>query len=222
MSVIRPIYTDGNQDVTVKATGGQLGGLLEIRNSTLPALIGDQSQPGSLNQMAKAYADRVNNILKAGVIAAGPPQVAGKAILTYDTSLLGATAGTLTISAGFGPNDLAAIQTTPTVVNNGVPNQLANLQNSNDPADQIAGSTFSGFYAKIATDIGNQTAAAKDLQSSQTDLLNQAENLRAEVSGVDLNEQAAKLLEYQKAYEASSKIISVVNDMTSALMDLIH
>ena len=219
------IETSDNQDVTAKATGGQLGGLIEIRNSTLPGLIGDQSQPGSLNTLAKSFADRVNSILKAGVVTAGPPSIPGKTIFTYDTSLLGAVAGTLTVDASVAPSDLGAIQTSPITVANGIPNQLAGLQtatNSNDPTDAISGTSVSNYYSQIATNVGNQASAANDLQSSQTDLLTQAENLRSQVSGVDLNSQAAQLLQYQQAYEAASKIISVVNQMTSDLMNLIQ
>ncbi len=219
------IETSDNQDVTPKATGGQLGGLLDIRNNTLPALIGDQSQPGSLNTLAKAFADRVNNILKTGVVSAGPPAIPGKTLFTYDTSLLGAVAGTLTVDASVAPSDLGAIQTSPTTVANGIPNQLASIQsdaNNNDPTDPISGTSVSDYYKQIATNVGNQASTANDLQSSQTDLLTQAKNLRSQISGVDLNSQAAQLLQYQQAYEAASKIISVVNQMTSDLMNLIQ
>ena len=74
----------------------------------------------------------------------------------------------------------------------------------------------------MAAAVGNQASAANTLQSSQTDLLTQAKNLRSQVSGVDLNAQAAQLLQFQQAYEASSKIITVVNQMTGDLMNLIQ
>lgn len=216
------IQTDNGTNVTAQATGGALGGLLEVRNNTLPTVIGDQTQPGTLNQLAKSFADRINNILASGAVSAGPPPIPGKTIFTYDTSMLGAVAGTLTVDATVAPSDLGAIQTGTTIVANGTANQLAGLQTSSNPADQINGQTFSGFYSGIATDLGNQSSAATQTQSTQTDLLNQAENLRSQVSGVDLNAQAAQLLQFQKAYEASSKIISVVNEMTSDLMNLIQ
>ena len=216
------IGTDNGTNVTGQATGGTLGGLLDVRNTTLPSVVGDQTQPGSLNQLAKSFADRVNNILASGAITAGPPPIPGKTIFTYDTSLLGAVAGTLTVDATVAPSDLGAIQVGTTTVSNGTANQLAGLQSSSNPADQISGQTFSGFYSGIATDLGNQSSVATQTQSTQTDLLNQAENLRSQISGVDLNAQAAQLLQFQKAYEASSKIISVVSEMTSDLMKLIQ
>ncbi len=219
------IETPDGQDVTTKATSGQLGGLLDVRNNTLPGLLGDQTQPGTLNTMAKSFADRVNNILSAGVVAAGPPPIPGKTLFTYDTSMLGAVAGTLTVDATVAPSDLGAIQTSPTTVANGIPNQLAQVNkatNAGDPTDPISGTSISDYYSQMATNVGNQASAANNLQSSQTDLLTQAKNLRSQVSGVDLNAQAAQLLQFQQAYEASSKIITVVNQMTSDLMNLIQ
>ena len=58
----------GNQDITSMAANGtgQLGALVQFRNTTLPSVIGDNKQPGSLNQLAKALADRFNALLTSG------------------------------------------------------------------------------------------------------------------------------------------------------------
>ena len=58
---------------------------LQLRNQVVPSLIGDSYQTGDLNQMAKQFADRVNQLLTAGNITAGPPAVPGVPIFTYDT-----------------------------------------------------------------------------------------------------------------------------------------
>ena len=56
---VRIQASDGS-DITVRTTGAQLGALLHLRNQILPTYIGDASQPGDLNVMAKQLADRVN------------------------------------------------------------------------------------------------------------------------------------------------------------------
>ena len=76
------IVTSHGQDVTSLASGGQLGGLLQVRNNTLPSLIGDETQQGSVNQLAQGIADRVNSILTSGQVSAGPPAVSGSAMLS--------------------------------------------------------------------------------------------------------------------------------------------
>src|SRR5947209_1952062 len=80
------ITTPTGQDVTSLASDGQLGGLLKVRNSTLPSLVGDESQQGTINQLAQGLADRVNSILTAGQASAGPPAVAGSPLFSYDAA----------------------------------------------------------------------------------------------------------------------------------------
>ncbi len=89
------IETARGQDVTSLSSGGQLGGLLQVRNSTLPSLLGDENQQGSINQLAQGLADRVNSILTAGQVSAGPPAVAGSPMFSYDANNPSAIASTI-------------------------------------------------------------------------------------------------------------------------------
>ncbi|MFL6414944.1 MAG: flagellar hook-associated protein FlgK [Bryobacteraceae bacterium] len=216
------IETSRGQDVTSLSGGGQLGGLLQVRNSTLPALIGDENQQGSLNQLAQSLADRVNSILTAGQVSAGPPAVSGTPLFSYDTSKPSAVASTLSLDPNITASTLAAIQPGPPVVGNGAAAQLAALQDPSSSADKINGLSYTSFYSQIASDLGTQASGASEAQSTQTDLLNQADGMRTQISGVSLDEQAAQLLQYQQAYQASSKLISVVNDMMQTLMDMVR
>jgi flagellar hook-associated protein 1 FlgK len=216
------IETGRGQDVTELASGGQLGGLLQVRNSTLPSLIGDENQQGSINQLAQGLADRVNSILTAGQVSAGPPAVSGSPLFSYDASNPTAIASSLRVDSNITASGLAAIQPGSPAIANGTAARLAGLHDPSSSADMINGMSYTDFYSKIATDVGTQASDASDAQSMQTDLLNQADALRTQVSGVSLDEQAAQLLQYQQAYEASSKMITVVNDMMQTLMDMVR
>jgi flagellar hook-associated protein FlgK len=44
--------------------------------------------------------------------------------------------------------------------------------------------------------------------------------LRSQASSVSLDEEAAKLEQYQRSYDAISKLISVIDNVTSTLMGL--
>lgn len=216
------IETARGQDVTDLASGGQLGGLLQVRNSTLPSLIGDENQQGSINQLAQGFADRVNSILTAGQVSAGPPAIWGSPLFSYDASHPTAIASSLSLDPNITASGLAAIQPGPPAVSNGTAAQLAGLQAPSSSADMINGLSYTDFYSKIATDVGTKASDASEAQSTQTDLLNQADSLRTQLSGVSLDDQAAQLLQYQQAYEASSKMITVVNDMMQTLMDMVR
>ena len=208
------IVNSSGQDVTLPAgAGGQLGGLLQVRNQTLPALIGGPNQQGSLNQLAQNLADRVNTLLESGTTDAGTP---GKALFTYNAN---GVAASLAVDPTVQPSDLAAASSTSA---NGVASQLAGLQNPTDPADTINGVNYTDFYSIMASNLGTQASDASQAQSSQTDLLSQAESLRSQISGVSLDEQATQLLQYQQAYAAASKLVSVIDQMTSDLINAIQ
>ena len=208
-------------DFTLAASqGGQLAGLLQLRNSTIPEMLGDQMQQGSLNTLAQAFADRVNTILSSGQAAAGPPPIPGKPVFTYTPGSPTAVAASLAVDPTLQGTDLAAIA--PGGAANGIANQLAGLSNSSNPADQVNGATYTGFYSKIAADLGSQASAASAKKSSQTDQVTQAENLRSDISGISLNEQAALLMQYQQAYQASTQLVQVINGLTSDLMNMMQ
>ena len=217
------IINSSSQDVTLAAgAGGQLGGLLQVRNGALPALIGGPTQQGSLNQLAQGIADRVNGLLASGKTSAG---VSGIPLFTYTPGTPTGVAGSLAVNPAMGSSDLAAIQPASSsvpAVANGIATELAGLQNPTNSADMINGVSYTDFYSIMASSLGTQASNASQTKDSQTDLLSQAENLRSQVSGVSLDEQATKLLQFQQAYGASSKLLSVINQMTDDLMNIIR
>jgi flagellar hook-associated protein 1 len=128
------------------------------------------------------------------------------------------------ILAGTANTPLGLTQTTPTYKNgaNSVALNLADLADSTNSADQINGQTYTAFFGSIAGNIGSQLSTAQTGQSLQTDLLSQAKALRQQVSGVDLNEEATKVLEFQRSYQAASKMMSVVDEMMQTVINLIQ
>ncbi len=211
------IVTDSGRDVTSNAMGGQLGGLLQVRNTTLPSIIGNGSQEGSLNQLAQTFADRVNTFLTSGTTTSG---AAGVPLFQYGASPT-SVANTLSISPTITGSGLAPVDPGPPTVANGIATALAGLSGSQNPADTVNGQSYTDFYASIATAIGSQESNASTMQTTQTGLLAQAQNLRAQVSGVSLNDQAANLLQFQQGYEASAQMINVINQTTQYLMQTI-
>jgi flagellar hook-associated protein 1 FlgK len=116
------------------------------------------------------------------------------------------------------PANLAAVDPGPPTVSNGIATKLANLSNGSSTADTVNGMSYTDYYSSVASDIGAQQSSASTAQQTQTQLVTQAQNMRAQISGVSLNDQAADLLQFQQAYEASSRMISVINDTTQFLL----
>ncbi len=78
------------------------------------------------------------------------------------------------------------------------------------------------FLASIYADLGRATATAQLDHDAALYTLEDLTALRDSVSGVDLDEEATKLIGWQAAYEASSRVISTANAILGELMDLVR
>ena len=105
---------------------------------------------------------------------------------------------------------------------NGTASALAGLTNSHNGADQINGLNYTDFYSNIASQIGQQAASASSTSAAQTQILTQAQSLRAQVSGVSLNDQAASLMQFQQGYQAAAQMITVINNITQSLLTMMQ
>lgn len=96
--------------------------------------------------------------------------------------------------------------------------KLGNLQTQNTMLG--ANATYQDNYAAFVNDVGNKTASAEISSVAQTSLLKQAVAAREAVSGVNKNEEAAKLIEYQQAYQASAKVIEIASNLFDTLLSI--
>jgi flagellar hook-associated protein 1 FlgK len=83
------------------------------------------------------------------------------------------------------------------------------------------GSSLSDGYASIISQIGVRTQSASYTAEVSAGLAATLETDRAGVSGVNLDEEAAKLLQYQQAYQASAKVIQVAQGIFDTLMQAV-
>ncbi|MBU6487328.1 MAG: flagellar hook-associated protein FlgK [Burkholderiales bacterium] len=81
-------------------------------------------------------------------------------------------------------------------------------------------STLTAAYASYVNNIGNAASQLKAANTSQTALVAQITSAQQAVSGVNLNEEAANLLQYQQAYQANSKVIQTAESMFQTLMGI--
>lgn len=100
---------------------------------------------------------------------------------------------------------------------NGNASIMSNLFNQS----VIAGSRPADFYQSIVSDVGVTASSALTSAKAQNTLVEQLENRRQEISGVNLDEEAANLIKFQKSYEAAAKMITVADDLLTTLMDMV-
>ena len=190
-------------DITAGLTGGQLGGVLQARGQQVPAY------QSSLDKLAYAIGTAVNTQNAAGL---NQNDVAGSVIFTLPASATGAAAA-ISVATN-DPAQIAAASSAEGTAGNSNAQALADLANS----AIVGGATVDGFYSGLLGQIGSDTAAATADSTAQQAALTQMTTQRDALSGVSLDEEAANLTKYQRAYEAAAKVFTIVNSvMTSAL-----
>ncbi len=81
-----------------------------------------------------------------------------------------------------------------------------------------SGVTFNEAYASLVADVGNRVQGARELANVSAAMHDEASARQASASGVNLDEEAADLLRFQQAYQASAKIIQASQTLFDALL----
>lgn len=82
--------------------------------------------------------------------------------------------------------------------------------------------TLQGGYASMVNQVGNKTREVQVGGKAQQALVEQAQQARDSVSGVNLDEEAANLLRFQQAYQASARLISVSGKLFDDLLQVMQ
>ncbi|CAB3714275.1 flagellar hook-associated protein FlgK [Paraburkholderia rhynchosiae] len=80
--------------------------------------------------------------------------------------------------------------------------------------------TLTGAYANYVNEIGNQTNQIQTSSTAQASLVTQITTAQQSVSGVNINEEAANLLQYQQLYQANSKVIQTAQTLFQTLLGI--
>lgn len=186
------------------AIGGQMGGLGEFEQNTLKPL------QQSIADLATSLTTKINAQLALGQTMTG---TAGGPLLVYAN-------GKLNITDGFNAKDLALSLT-------GAAGDSGNLQKLIDIKNQPINVSWVGSV--LISDADTQLVGKLGIYSQQNQsLLKTANTVRSQAiddwkatSGVNKDEEAMNLVEFQNMYQANMKVISVANtlfDATLAMM----
>lgn len=93
---------------------------------------------------------------------------------------------------------------------------LAGLETQN----LLSGQTLGNTYANLVTAIGNRGQEAKVAAQASQAVLTRAQTTQQSVSGVNLDEEAANLVSYQQAYQASAEVIASAQTMFQTLISI--
>lgn len=82
-------------------------------------------------------------------------------------------------------------------------------------------SNFNSYYSSIVGEIGANSQYVNNSFTAQKFSLEQLENMRESVSGVSLDEEMANLMKFQRAFEASARLIGISDELLQTLLELV-
>ncbi|MDU7588086.1 MAG: flagellar basal body rod C-terminal domain-containing protein, partial [Acidovorax sp.] len=88
-------------------------------------------------------------------------------------------------------------------------------------AVMFEGATLQDGWANSIANIGTRTQSAQYAANMSTAIANNLEADRVAVSGVNLDEEAAKLIQYQQAYQASAKMLQIAQGIFDNLLQAV-
>lgn len=195
--------------VTQQLTGGKIGGTLEVRDKVVTDLLGD------VDKMAYSFAANMNEVHRSGFNAYNETE---QNFFELPSQLRHASANlkvTSEIMDDVGRIATGAAQGSPGDAR--VANQMARLQQSKVMNGEH---TFDEYYNSVVGKVGIQARRSETASTTQRDIIKQMNNLRESVSGVSLDEEATKLIEYQKSFDASARLIRTADEMFDTVLNL--
>jgi flagellar hook-associated protein 1 FlgK len=218
-SSLSNLTLDG-QNITASVTTGQIGALLQLRDTTLPNVTAE------LNQFT-------NNLFNLAQNANLNTANSGTNVTNDANHLFG------NVNIATGPDNAATIQINPALAANA--GLLYNGTSGVDPtisssittaltsstAFAAAGNFASGSNTTLsnygAQIIGQAATAATNATQSntyQSQLQSQMQTRLQSETGVNLDQELANLTVYQNAYGASARVISTIQTMYDALLNI--
>ena len=81
--------------------------------------------------------------------------------------------------------------------------------------------TFEDYYEAIIGELGIEASRTNSLYVTQKDIVVRVENQREDLSGVNLDEEMTKMMQFQKSYQAAAKFVTTADSMLDTLMNMV-
>jgi flagellar hook-associated protein 1 FlgK len=209
------VMTDPSGVAAAAALSGSVGSS-NLGSATIGSVkVNDASNPALLDNATVSFAtpgnyqvtDGSGAVLASGAYTAGQPISANGWSLTLDGAPAAGDSFKVAANSN-GLNDNSNALTLAGMANTGV------LDGSN--------TSVLASYAQLTTTIGTVGNQAAINLTTQTSLNNQTVSAQQSVAGVNMDEEAANLVKFQQAYQASAQIISASQNIFSSLLSAIQ
>ncbi|MGQ0710135.1 MAG: flagellar hook-associated protein FlgK [Rhodoferax sp.] len=230
LAVASPVVTKlgssntGSLQLTSLKVNGQPSGLSLPPSPTAPATTGAGVQLTFVAGPPQGYTVSGTTAVPESYAAdpSNPPYVPGTTVVTF-------TPGEAISIDGWQLTLTGAAKTGDTVtVGNALDSQYGTYYQRNagnasammDLRDKAMfdGSALTDGYAGLMAQIGIRTQSAEYAATVSSTIATNLERDRTSVSGVNLDEEAAKLIQFQQAYQASAKMVQIAQSIFNDLL----
>jgi flagellar hook-associated protein 1 FlgK len=199
--------------ITDAVSGGRLGGNLLERNTTL------NERMASLDELAFGIIEEVNNLHSAGY------NLDGATGINFFEPLASQDAAArnfrLDAAIDLSLNNIAAAQEDPAI--SGVGDNRNALALADLASTRVMNSnsqSFLEFYQEMVGTIGTTAGSVQRDFETQANLLTQLDIQRESVSGVNMDEEGANIIRFQRAFQASSRLIMVADELMQSILEI--
>lgn len=101
-------------------------------------------------------------------------------------------------------------------------NRNALLMSNLQLEDTLEGGSYQDIYGRLIERVGTETSVATVSRQAAESVLTSTQESKASLSGVNLDEEAAKLVQFQQAYQASAQLISTSQTLFDTLLNSVR
>lgn len=184
-----------NSTSELKSPGGQLGGLVSLRDDVIQADI------DSLNNITKSIVERVNAEHSKGVGVNG--RSGGFFAENSDASTISVQSDLIATPAGVAASGTGALG------DNSVAIAVSNIKAERFINNQTIGDVYSAFVSAIAGQANQANSMSNTLNLAAKQLNAQKDS----VAGVSLDEELSNMIKFQQSYNAAARVFSVIDEM---------
>lgn len=197
------------QSATIAASAGTLGGEIQLAQTTIPGYL------TTLNKVAGTLITQTNAIQAGGTDANGFTQAGGYGLdgSTGQPFFSGTNASNIAVAVN--ATQVAAAATANSPGDNTVALAQANVE---DETLAPLGTSVSGAYAQLVTQVGSDTQSSMNAVSNANVIVQSLQNQRDSVSGVSIDQEMTNLVEYQQGYEASARALTAMQSVVNTLI----
>ena len=177
----------------------------------------------SVTFLTSTVSQNVSNLTASGSLVSNLPTITMNLFPAITTSTEGYSGNSLfLVNKLTAANFISVAPTDPLLYYSNSNLQTPKISSENANTAQLKSSLFGNLVADLVTDVGVQVATWNNSKKADDAVLSNLKEQREQLSGVNLDEEAANLLKYQQLYSASTKILQTGNQMFNTLLAIMN